>query len=257
MNYVTPLAPAARPNVLPLWLKLAFTAFMAVMIPYYWWAYGPANFLYFCDVAMIVTLVALWRESRFLTSLQGVGILLPQALWVGDFAIRGVAGRSVLGLADYMYDPTLPLFVRGLSSFHGWLPFVLVFMLWRLGYDRRALLAQVACGWALLLVCFFFTPAPPAPASDPHAAVNINYVFGIGGTPQTWMAPGLWVATLMTVLAVCIYLPTHLVLARVFAKRGAAGANAVIESTEAPTIGSGATAGAGIATPSGAMPVAP
>ena len=95
-----------RPNrVVPLWLKLAYTAFMAVMIPYYWAAYGPANFLYFCDVAMIVTLVALWTESRFLTSLQGVGILLPQTLWVVDFALRGVAGRSLLGLADYMYDP--------------------------------------------------------------------------------------------------------------------------------------------------------
>jgi hypothetical protein len=235
MNHVNEPVAVARPKVLPLWLKVAFTAFMAVMIPYYWWAYGPANFLYFCDVAMIVTLVALWRESRFLTSLQGVGILLPQALWVADFAIRGVAGRSVLGLADYMYDPTLPLFVRGLSSFHGWLPFVLVFMLWRLGYDRRAFLAQVACGWALLLVCFFFTPAPPAPASDPHAAVNVNYVFGIGATPQTWMAPGLWVATLMGVLGACIYLPTHLVLKRVFRGRGERAGDAPESSTTGAT----------------------
>lgn len=94
-------------------------------------------------------------------------------------------------------------------------------MLWRLGYDRRAFLAQVACGWLLLLVCFFFTAPPPAPASDPNAAVNVNYVFGLGTTVQTWMAPGLWVATLMGVLAVCIYFPTHLVLARVFGGRGA------------------------------------
>src|SRR5687767_10393039 len=103
MNCTTLSRPAPA---IPLWIKLAFTAFMAVMIPYYWAAYGPSNFLYFCDVAMIVTLVALWTESRFLTSLQGVGILLPQALWVIDFAIRGVAGRSVLGLADYMYNPS-------------------------------------------------------------------------------------------------------------------------------------------------------
>ena len=60
----TDLAPR-RINVIPLWIKLVFTAFMAVMIPYYWSAYGPANFLYFCDVALIVTLVALWTESRF------------------------------------------------------------------------------------------------------------------------------------------------------------------------------------------------
>lgn len=222
MNATNPTTLSSPAPAIPLWIKLAFTAFMAVMIPYYWSAYGPSNFLYFCDVAMIVTLVALWTESRFLTSLQGVGILLPQALWVIDFAVRGVAGRSVLGLADYMYNPSLSLFVRGLSSFHGWLPFLLVFMLWRLGYDRRAFLAQVACGWLLLLVCFFFTAPPPAPASDPNAAVNVNYVFGLGTTVQTWMAPGLWVATLMGVLSVCIYLPTHLVLQRVFGGRGAA-----------------------------------
>ena len=232
--------PVRPKRVLPWWLKLAYTAFMAVMIPYYWSAYGPANFLYFCDVAMIVTLVALWTESRFLASLQGVGILLPQTLWVIDFALRGVAGRSLLGLADYMYDPSLPLFVRGLSSFHGWLPFVLVFMLWRLGYDRRALLAQGEFGWALLLVCFFFTPAPPAPADDPHAAVNVNYVFGLGAQVQAWMAPELWVATLMAVLAVCIYLPTHLVLARAFGRRGAGGTVAEAVAPSLPeTLGIG------------------
>ena len=80
-----------RPRI-PLWLKVAYTGFMAVLIPYYWHAYGPTNFLYFCDVAILVTLVALWRESRFLVSLQAVAILIPQTLWVADFALRAVAG---------------------------------------------------------------------------------------------------------------------------------------------------------------------
>ena len=240
---------ARRPNVIPLWIKLAFTAFMAVMIPYYWWAYGPANFLYFCDVAMIITLVALWTESRFLASLQGVGILLPQTLWVIDFALRGLTGTSLLGLADYMYNPSLPLFVRALSSFHGWLPLLLLFMLARLGYDRRALLAQVACGWLLLLVCFFFTAPPPAPAHDPHAAVNVNYVFGLGAEVQAWMAPGLWVATLMAVLAVCIYFPTHLVLARAFGRCGTGGTVAqagAASSSETVGIGTDRVAAPGV-----------
>lgn len=34
---------------IPLWLKIAYTAFMAVLIPVYWAHYGPTNFLYFCD----------------------------------------------------------------------------------------------------------------------------------------------------------------------------------------------------------------
>src|SRR5688500_4884570 len=97
----TDLAPR-RVNVIPLWLKLAFTALLAVMLPYSCSAYGPANLLYASDAAMIVTVVALWTESRIFTSLQGIGILLPQTLWVIDFAIRGVAGQTVLGLANYM-----------------------------------------------------------------------------------------------------------------------------------------------------------
>jgi len=34
------MAPPAR---VPLALKLAFTAFMAVMVPFYWITYGPTN----------------------------------------------------------------------------------------------------------------------------------------------------------------------------------------------------------------------
>ncbi len=71
--------PAGR---LPLWLKLAYTAFMAVLLPVYWANYGPTNFLYFCDVALLITLVGIWIESPLLVSMCAVGILASQALWV-------------------------------------------------------------------------------------------------------------------------------------------------------------------------------
>src|SRR5437763_306427 len=39
---------ATRPEpILPLWLKLAYTAFMGLLVPIYWRNYGPTNFLYF------------------------------------------------------------------------------------------------------------------------------------------------------------------------------------------------------------------
>ena len=46
---MTPLRPV------PLPLRLAYSAFMAVLIPVYWYFYGPTNFLYFCDLALILT----------------------------------------------------------------------------------------------------------------------------------------------------------------------------------------------------------
>ena len=42
--------------VIPRWLKIAYTAFMAVLIPVYWWHYGLSNFLFFCDVALLLVL---------------------------------------------------------------------------------------------------------------------------------------------------------------------------------------------------------
>jgi len=55
-------AGLAEPNVsipatpgkmrLPLWLKLAYTGFMTVLVPVYLRNYGPTNFLYCCDASL-------------------------------------------------------------------------------------------------------------------------------------------------------------------------------------------------------------
>src|SRR5262245_37450599 len=170
---------------LPLWLKLAYTAFMAVLVPVYWYYYGPTNFLYFCDVALLLTLLGVWIESPLLISMCAVGILVPQVVWVIDF-LAGAVGWSLTGMPDYSFDRSRSLFLRGLSLFHGWLPFLLLYLVWQLGYDRRAVLAWTVTAWVLLLVCFFFMP-PPRP--DPGLApVNINYVWGMSDlAPQPWV----------------------------------------------------------------------
>ncbi|MFO0925454.1 MAG: hypothetical protein U0736_00215 [Gemmataceae bacterium] len=69
---------------LPLGIKL-LTAFVAVLAPYYLHAYGPTNFVYFCDVALLMAVAAVWLESPLLASPPAVGILLPQTLWCIDF----------------------------------------------------------------------------------------------------------------------------------------------------------------------------
>jgi hypothetical protein len=197
-------------------LKVVYTAFVAVLVPYYWRAYSPWNFLFFCDVALLVTLVGLWAESRFLISLEAVAILLPQTVWVIDFVSRA-CGKHLLGMTDYMFDPRLSLWTRGLSLFHGWLPFLLVYLLIRLGYDRRAFAWQSVIGVALVLFCFFVGPKGPAPADWPTRVVNINYVWGMNDQhPQTWMPAGTFVAMLCGIFVLGIYLPTHLVLCLCF-----------------------------------------
>src|SRR6516225_9980494 len=102
---------------IPLAVKLLYTAFVAVMVPYYFRCYGPTNFLYYCDVAVLMTLVAVWREDSLWASMPAVGILIPQAVWMVDF-LGGVAGLHVVGMTAYMFQAKIPLFTRGISLFH-------------------------------------------------------------------------------------------------------------------------------------------
>jgi len=213
MTTQTIAAPASR---IPLWLKIIYTAFMAVLIPVYWKNYGPTNFLYFCDVALLITLVGVWLESPLLISMCAVGIIGSQTLWVIDFLLN-IVGVKLTGLTDYMFMADHSLFLRSLSLFHGWLPFLLVYLTWRVGYDGRGLPAWTALAWVLILVCFFFMPPPrPNPGLEP---VNIDYVFGFSDTePQQWMSPGLWVAGLMILMPLLLFVPTHFILRRVMPK---------------------------------------
>ena len=45
---------------IPLWLKIAWTAWLLVWGPVYWKHYGTQNFLYFCDLGNFLIAVALW-----------------------------------------------------------------------------------------------------------------------------------------------------------------------------------------------------
>jgi hypothetical protein len=205
---------------IPTWVKVAYSAFVAILVPCYWVTYTPWNFFYFCDVALLATVVALWMESPLLVSMQAVAITAPQMLWVIDLLCRLVAGVHVTGVTSYMLDPSIPLFLRGLSTFHGWLPFLLLWLLSRLGYDARALGIQSGVAIIILLISYFFAPAPPPPARHPHWAVNINYVYGLDDKhPQTLMAPPLWLLCMMAFNVLVLYLPTHLILRRVYATR--------------------------------------
>ena len=200
-------------NRIPLALKLAYTAFVAVLVPEYWKAYGPTNFLYFCDVALFFALGAVWLESPLLASMPAVGILLPQILWCVDFLGRGVGLDMPGTMTAYMFNADNPLFLRGLSFFHFWLPFLLVYLVWRLGYDPRALLGWTAVAWVLQIVGYFLLPAGPAPEENKNLPVNVNYVFGLGEAPQEGMPGGWFLVLMMVALPLLLFVPTHFLLA--------------------------------------------
>jgi hypothetical protein len=192
--------------MIPLWIKIAYTLFICLIVPVYWRHYGPANFLWFSDIALLVTVPALWLESSLLASMMALAITLPEVAWNVDFFVRLITGASVSGLSAYMFDRSIPRFIRGLSLFHVGLPLLLIWMLNRLGYDKRALIAQTLVAAIVLPLSYLF--------SGPQE--NVNWVYGFGEKPQT-RVPAAWFLTfLMLMFPLAIYLPTHLVLDKIF-----------------------------------------
>ncbi|MBY0452997.1 MAG: hypothetical protein K2P92_08180 [Bdellovibrionaceae bacterium] len=195
---------------IPLAIKIIYTAFMAVLLPVYLSNYGPTNFLYFCDMALVLTLVGVWLESALLISMCAVGIIGVQAIWVLDF-VSTLLGFSLTGMTAYMFEPGTAIFLRGLSLFHGWLPFLLIYLVIKTGYDRRGLFLWTGLAWVLIGICFFLMP-PPNPDAG-LTPVNINYVWGLkDAEAQTWMPPYAWLALMFIGLPFVFYWPVHFLL---------------------------------------------
>jgi hypothetical protein len=208
--------PVITNGHIPLWVKVTYTAFVMVLVPVYWKEYGPTNFLYFCDVALLLTVPALWLESALLASACTVGILVPQLLWQVDF-LGELVGVHITGMTTYMFQYKTPFefFTRFLSFFHFWLPIFLVWILFRLGYDRRAFAVWTVLAWIIMIVCYVWMPGPD-PNDQGILPININYVHGFGSKePQPWMNPNLYFFVFAVSLTLICFV-THWVLSWIF-----------------------------------------
>jgi hypothetical protein len=195
-------------RTISLWIKIPYTLFVLVLIPVYWTEYGPGNFLWFSDIALFGTLAALWLESRLLISMVATGALLLDSVWNLIFFPKLVYGAGSEGLAGYMFDPAIPLWIRALSLFHVALPVIQLWAVRKLGYDPRGWKYQTLLGWIVLPLTYSLT--------GPEE--NINWVFGITEVPQQWLPHPLYLAALMVSYPTLVCLPTHLVLTKVFSR---------------------------------------
>lgn len=191
---------------IPLWLKVSYTLFVGVVVRVYWTQYGPDNFLWFSDIALLTTVLALWLESPLLVSMMALATILFDVAWNVDFFVRLIFGRFLIRLSPYMFNQKISLLIRALSLFHVGVPVLLLWLLHVRGYDRRALVAQTLLAWIVLPVTYVLT----------RRSENINWVHGLGDKPQTRLPPLLYLALLMLLLPLVIYLPTHLLLTRIF-----------------------------------------
>ena len=192
--------------MIPLGLKIVYTLFACALVPIYWRQYGPTNFLWFSDIALLALVPALWLENALVVSMMAVSVVFFEALWNADFFFRLLTGRSLIGLSAYMFDPKISLFIRGLSCFHIVLPLLLLWTVHRLGYDQRAFVWQTLVTLVVLPLSYL--------VSNPQE--NVNWVYGFGQNPQRILAPSLFVILLMLLFPLVVYLPTHLLFVRIF-----------------------------------------
>lgn len=196
-----------RRRPFPRGVKIVYALFVAVLVPVWSVQYGAENFLWFSDIALFGTLVALLLESRFVASMMALAVLIPELLWNLSFFGEMLLGIDMVGLAAYMFEQTIPLAIRAMSLFHIVVPLLLLWMLHRLGYEPRALAAQTLLAWIVLPLSYALTEADN----------NINWTLGVvGHVPQPWMPRWAWLALLMAAFPLLFYLPTHAVLKRFF-----------------------------------------
>jgi hypothetical protein len=203
---------------IPRWLQIGYTAWFALWVPSYAVEVGGANFLWLCDVANFVLLLAVWSGSRLLFSSQAVGVLLIQLLWVADAAGRLLLGFHPIGGTEYMFDAAEPLVVRLLSLFHLWVPILLLWAVYRLGLDRRAWKLQTLITWLVLPLSYL---------ADPE--LNINWLWRPFGVEQTLLPPGLYMAACLVLYPLVLYRPSQWALERWLAPRGR-----VVDPTASP-----------------------
>jgi hypothetical protein len=201
------VTPSAEHPPIPRWLRWAALAWMLIWFPVYWHTWGPSNFLQMCDIAVILTCVGIWTNSRLLISSQAVSALLVDAAWALDAGWRLFTHHHLLGGTEYLFETSEPLWIRMLSLYHLVLPGLLLWLVYRLGYDRRGWAVQSAIALPVFIASRFTI-----------LQKNMNFAFADPFFRRQWGPAPLHVVVIWLFMVIVVYLPTHLFLMRIFAQ---------------------------------------
>jgi len=193
---------------LPLWLKIFWTVWVLAWIPVYWRQYGLQNFFYFCDLGNILIAIGLWLESPLIFSWQATGLLLFQTLYTIDLVGAILSGRHIIGGTEYMFDPHVALLTRLLGLFHVVMPPLLLWGIWRLGYDKRGWTFQTVMTWIVVPINFFWRPQ-----------FDVNWARGPFFHEQHVVPALVYLLAYLFAVPLIVYWPTHLLLAWIESRR--------------------------------------
>jgi len=180
-----------------LWIKISYTILAAIIFLIYLYKYGAENFLWFSDIAFFAMVPALWLNSRIIASMMAIGVLPIEILWL----IGLLSDGNFLGLANYMYDDTLPLWLRLLSFYHFPMIGAIIYMIYQFGYDKRALIPQIFCSLFIIYLTYQFS----------DRGDNINMVYPPKDI-SSLLSDKTYFILMPLVLILCFIIPAHLFL---------------------------------------------
>ncbi len=186
---------------LPLWLKIGWTIWLLVWAPLYWRQFGLQNFLFFCDIGNVLIGIGLWLESPLIFSWTASGLLLFQTIYTVDLAGALLTGRHLIGGTEYMFDPHLPLVIRLVSLFHLVTPPLLLWAIWRLGYDSRGWKLQTLMACIVVPTNYFWRPQQ-----------DVNWARGPFFHEQHVIPGWFYLFVYLVTVPLLVYFPTHLFL---------------------------------------------
>jgi hypothetical protein len=213
--------PAAPRFPVLRWFTLVW---VAAWFPIYWHFWGWSNFLHFSDAAILLTCLGLWTHSALLLSSQATGMLVASAEWCLEVCFRAVAGHGLFGGTEYLWNSSVPLWVRLLTFYHLLLEVVLIYAISKTGYDRRGLALQAGITAMLMVLSRWLAPGQ-----------NINFSERDPILHRAWGPAPLHLALVLAGLVLVAFLPAHLLLARLFPRPTAGDPSSPLGVSSAPS----------------------
>ena len=172
---------------------------MAVWVPVVLASQGPQNFWWLCNLAQFILLYSIWTSNRLLISSQAGTVVVVGIVWSVDFVGALVTGASPFGITTYMFHADLPIVLRATSTYHVWLPVLVLWLCRRRGYDERGFRLQCVIGSIVIVGGWIF--------GDPER--NLNYTAAPFGIEQVWLPQPVYIPLLCAATALLVYLPGH------------------------------------------------
>jgi hypothetical protein len=191
-----------RPFPIARWVGLAILGVWGWAYARYW---GVQDFLFLCNVAMVLTCAGLWFGNSLLLSSQAVSTTVIGTLWGIDVAWRALShGHTLIGGTEYMWDASRPLWVRLLSFDHLAVPATALWAIRKVGYDRRAWAFQSGLAAVVLVLSRWVSPES-----------NLNFAQKELVTYHSWGPAATHLLVVWSVLVLIVYWPVHAVLGRI------------------------------------------